>query len=132
MQLADLPYWQHQRLGDIQRRRSRVTLPSRPTNIPQLGQLEQQGISPSAVESLSQLFVFGPMMIFAGMNRNPPPWVRTGMLVIGIGTVAYHLWKFIGPTPELGQMSWGPMHKTGDIYRPTLLTQQLATRPRGR
>lgn len=138
-------------LGDIQRRRARRGLPSRPTPIPQMSDLQTYavnlaglGIDAQAADvtvqhgRIAEMLVFGPMMLYAGLGRATPRWVRVGMIIIGAGTIIYNLVNYLeaerlkrieGTTDQLGQMSWGPMHRADPhLHRATLLTQTVARR----
>jgi len=39
---------------------------------------------------LMDITVLGPMMILSAMGKNPPGWLRLGMVAIGVGTVLYN------------------------------------------
>jgi len=82
---------------------------------------------------MADVLVFGPLMIYAGLGRATPMWLRVGMVIIGAGTVLYNLANYLTIEREeaagLGQMQWGPMHKaSADLHRPINLLNQL--RPR--
>lgn len=83
---------------------------------------------------LADVFVFGPMMIATGLGKQTPQWVRTGLVLIGIGTIVYNAvnWFEIEKRKRNGGlegMSWGPMHKAqADLHRPIQLVQQLHPR----
>ena len=127
-------------LADIQRRRSRYTLASRPQSLVHptgLGQIIEPAGAPLDVGSMSQALVFGPLLIANALGRGTPQWVRVGMLIVGVGTVAfalYRLWQGqtggLGDLPRgLGQMTTGPMHKADPrLHRQTLLSTTVAPR----
>ena len=118
-------------------------LPSRPVPIPTrgepvgsapgLGQLPM--IIPTARDIKAQsvrmadVLVFGPLMIYAGLGRATPQWLRVGMVIIGAGTVIYNLANYLTiereETGALSQMQWGPMEKASDLHRPINLIRQL-------
>ena len=118
-------------------------LPSRPVPIPVqgepvgtapgLGQMPM--IIPTARDIKAQsvrmadVLVFGPLMIYAGLGKATPPWLRVGMVIIGAGTVIYNLANYLTiereETGALGQMQWGPMEKASDLHRPINLIRQL-------
>lgn len=40
---------------------------------------------------LLDVFVFGPVMLWAGLQRGAlPPWARHALIALGIGTVVYN------------------------------------------
>ncbi len=93
-----------------------------PTVIPTARDIKAQGVR------MADVLVFGPLMIYAGLGKATPPWLRVGMVIIGVGTVVYNLVNYMTIEREeagLGQMQWGPMHKAGDLHRPIRLVQQL-------
>lgn len=140
-------------LADIQRRRSRRGLPSRPQPLvfPQLGQsaIDGEYLPPeppvdledvqAQPKRIADIFVYGPMMIFSGLGQRPPRWARVGMIILGVGTIVYGLYSYFeiekrkiragtanGP---LGQLNWGPMHRADpDLHRPTVITRALYRR----
>lgn len=125
-------------LSDIQRRRTRRGLASRPPPLifpppPPLGQI----LEPEPVEvrelaaqpaRIAEILVYGPMMIFNGLGRSPPPWARTGMIILGVGTIVYGLYRYFDierrklragvVDPELGRLDYR-------LDRPTSVTDQL-------
>jgi hypothetical protein len=79
---------------------------------------------------IADVLVFGPMMIYAGLGKATPQWVRTGMVLIGIGTIVYNLvnWMTIEKEKRAGGlegMTHGPMHKASDLHRPINLLHQM-------
>ena len=88
------------------------------------------------VRQLSDVLVYGPLLIMSGLGREPPRWVRAGMLIIGVGTVVYQLARYFDTTrnAQLGQMTHGPVHrldelrrlqrKTADVYRGRVIEGQ--------
>lgn len=130
-------------LGDIQRRRTRRGLPSRPQPLifpQQLGQTAIDGelLPPepplsfedlaSQPKRIADIFVYGPMMVFSGLGQRPPKWARVGMIILGVGTIVYGLYSYFEiekrklragvADPQLGQ----PEPR---MHRPTVLTQRL-------
>lgn len=120
-------------LADIQRRRSRVALASRPQPLvfPQgLGQVPP-AVTAYQGAQMAQLFVYGPLMVMSALGRRTPMWLRTGMLIIGVGTMVYAAYKYIWPedSAQLGQLNVGPFHKADPtLHRQTLLTSMVAPR----
>lgn len=131
------------RLDDIQRRRDRRGLPSRPQPLihAQLGQTPGSipALPPATVGDvkaqsvrLADMLVFGPMMLYAGLGKTTPKWVKFGMVVIGAGTIIYNLLNYLEVSRRkraagiviegdsvtdaipagLSGMEAGPMHKT--------------------
>jgi len=82
-------------------------------------------------QHLADALVFGPLLIYSGLGKDAPKIIKTGMVLIGIGTVVYHVVKFF-EKPEaqaLEGMEWGPMHKaSAEFHRPIQLVQQLHPR----
>lgn len=39
---------------------------------------------------LLDVFVFGPVIIYAGTQRTLPGWLRAALVVIGTGTIVYN------------------------------------------
>ena len=138
-------------LGDMEMRerrdrlkRGRTAMPSRPVPIPMRGEpvgLGQASLVPIPVPALGDIkaqgvrmadvLVFGPLMIYSGLGKATPMWVRTGMVIIGVGTILYNLANYMTVEREkiesgLGQMQHGPMHRaTADLHRPINLVKQL-------
>jgi len=97
-----------------------------PVFIPTERDIKAQGVR------MADVMVFGPLMIYAGLGKATPPWLRVGMVIIGVGTVIYNLANYLTIEREeggaLGQMQAGPMHKaTADLHRPIRLVRQLHT-----
>lgn len=44
---------------------------------------------------LADIFVLGPVMIFAGLQSTPSPFVRQALVVIGLATVIFNGANFI-------------------------------------
>lgn len=128
-------------------RRGRRAMPSRPVPIPIMGEpvgsAAGLGQIPTVIPTtrdikaqgvrMADVLVFGPLMIYAGLGRATPMWVRTGMVIIGVGTIVYNLANYLTIEKEeagaLGQMQWGPMHKAqADLHRPINLLNQLRAR----
>jgi hypothetical protein len=137
------------------RQGTRQRLASRPAPIPVPSALGQIIPVPMATVGdvkaqpvrIADMLVFGPMMIYAGLGRATPKWVKVGMVIIGVGTIVYNLSNYFevetrkreaGITPEgagieaellpgLGGMSWGPMHKATDLHRPIQLVKSVGT-----
>ena len=140
-------------LSDIQRRRSRRALASRPPSLvhPQLGQIAPAvaatvGDIKAQPVRMADVLVFGPLMIYSGLGKKTPNWLRVGMVVIGAGTILYNLANYFeverrkresGIVPDagtvenellpgLGQMNVGPFHKADPrLHRATVLTSPL-------
>lgn len=53
------------------------------------GDVKAQGIR------LGDILLFGPLMIYSGLGRNPPEWMKAAMLVIGVGTIFYNAMNFV-------------------------------------
>lgn len=128
--------------SDIQRRRARRGLPSRPPPVifPPPDQRLGQGLDAEPVElrdlqaqpaRIAEAFVYGPMMIFNGLGRSPPPWARTGMIILGVGTIVYALYRYFDierrklragvEAPGLGRLDYRMDRQavvTGALYRP--------------
>lgn len=70
---------------------------------------------------LADVLVFGPLMIYSGLGKNPPGWVKGGLIVIGVGTILYNLQNYLLVQQEkkagLGQMQSGPWHRIADLER---------------
>lgn len=137
------------------RQGARERLPSRPAPIPVPSALGQIAPLPAATVGdvkaqsvrLADMLVFGPMMIYAGLGKQTPKWVKIGMVIIGAGTVLYNLANYFeverrkreaGIVPEgagvewetlpgMAGMSWGPMHKATDLHRPIQLVKSVGT-----
>lgn len=96
---------------------------------------------------MADVLIFGPLMIYSGLGKATPNWLRAGMVIIGVGTIVYNLANYfeverrkreagLSPNvatiekevlPGLSGMSHGPMHKaTADLHRPINLVQRLA------
>ena len=66
---------------------------------------------------LMDIFVFGPLMLYAGLDKAPPKWVKVGMLIIGGGTIIYNLVNFLeisrrtGGLAGLAGMAVGPIDR---------------------
>lgn len=65
--------------------------------------------TPEAVKAqgtrLADIFVYGPLMLYAGLGKDPPKWVRIGMLLIGAGTIVYQLVNFMAESKRAGGLS---------------------------
>ncbi len=129
----------------MNRGRHRAAMASRPVPIPTQG--EPVGSAPGLGQTplfiptardikaqsvrMADVLVFGPLMIYAGLGRQTPQWLRVGMVIIGAGTVLYNLANYFTIEREeaagLGQMQAGPFHKAGDMHRPVRLVRQLHT-----
>jgi hypothetical protein len=44
---------------------------------------------------VADALVFGPLMIYSALDKKPPTWVRVGMLIIGVGTIAYNVHNYL-------------------------------------
>ena len=139
MHMAELP---------IDHRPGYGALPSRPVAIPIMG--EPTGIAaglgqvPMPVPTygdikaqsvrMADVLVFGPLMLYAGMGKATPMWLRAGMVIIGAGTIIYNLVNYLTiekETGTLGQMAWGPPPQirtpVADLRRPIQLVTRLQT-----
>jgi len=137
------------------RQGARGRLASRPAPIPVPGQLGAYEKPPAATVGdvkaqsvrIADMLVFGPMMIYAGLGKKTPKWIKIGMVIIGVGTVVYNLANYFevekrkreaGIVPEgagvegeilpgLSGLTSGPMQKaTPGIHRPIQLLKGLA------
>ena len=90
------------------------------TIIPTAGDVKAQPVR------LADVLVFGPLMIYSGLGKNPPGWVKAGLIVIGVGTILYNLHNYLLTQQrdqlQLGQMSHGPFHRIADLERVQRLT----------
>ncbi len=41
------------------------------------------------------VFVFGPVIVYAGTRRKLPAWLRASLIVIGAGTVVYNGYNYL-------------------------------------
>ena len=53
------------------------------------GEVKAQGVR------LADIFVFGPLMLYAGLGKDTPQWLKLGMVIIGGGTIVYNLVNFM-------------------------------------
>jgi len=53
------------------------------------GEVKAQGVR------LADIFVFGPLMLYAGLGKETPQWLKLGMIIIGAGTIVYNLVNFM-------------------------------------
>lgn len=45
---------------------------------------------------LLDVFVFGPLMIYAGVTTPPPrDWLKYSMIAMGVGTIVYNGWNYL-------------------------------------
>lgn len=83
--------------------------------VPTVGDLKAQPVR------LADVLVFGPLMIYSGLGKNPPRWVKAGLIVIGVGTILYNLQNYLLAQQQkqlqLGQMQSGPWHRIADLER---------------
>ena len=107
--------------------------------VPRAGDVKAQGVR------IADIAVFGPLMIYSGLGKNPPTWVRLGLILIGVGTILYNLQNYITVQGEradagiakggffLGQMQAGPWHRVADLERVQRLSPGAyrKTRPGG-
>lgn len=104
---------------------------------------EQLLITQQALESdvksqpvrIADVLVFGPLMIYSGLGKATPQWVRTGMVIIGVGTIVYNLVNYFEVEKRkrngtaLEGMTHGPMHKAeAEFHRPINLLRQVGPR----
>lgn len=84
-------------------------------SVPTMGDVKAQPVR------LADVLVFGPLMIYSGMGKNPPKWVKAGLIVIGVGTILYNLQNYLlvqqRKQMQLGQMQSGPWHRIADLER---------------
>lgn len=111
------------RLDDIQRRRDRRGLPSRPQPLihAQLGQTPGELAAPVTDDGktqpgrLADALVFGPLLIYSGLGKTPPKWLKIGLIVIGTATVLVNIARYLearsAGASVLEGMEAGPMHK---------------------
>ena len=85
---------------------------ARETLEPSTGEVKAQGVR------LADIFVFGPLMLYAGLGRDPPQWVKIGMLLMGAGTIIYNAvnWFEISRRQNgtLAGMATGPVDRARD------------------
>jgi hypothetical protein len=79
---------------------------------------------------LADVFVFGPLMIYSGLGKATPNWLRVGMVIIGAGTIVYNLYNYFEverrKVSALSGMEAGPMHKADPrIHSPINLVKGL-------
>jgi len=79
---------------------------------------------PQAIR-LADIAVFGPMMIYSGLGKKMPRWLRWGIIIVGVGTVIYNLHYYMvnrqaaQASPEgLQGLNVGPWAKVADTRRP--------------
>lgn len=73
---------------------------------------------------LADALVYGPLLLFGGLGKDPPKWVRVGMVVAGVATIAYSLYQYFDAQRAngLSGMSSGPMHKMDPrFHRPIIM-----------
>lgn len=88
-----------------------------------LGQTVDIG-KPQAVR-LADIAVFGPMMIYSGMGKKMPKWLRWGIVIVGVGTIIYNFHYYMvnrqaaqaGATALEG-LQVGPWGRVADMRRP--------------
>lgn len=44
---------------------------------------------------LADVFIIAPGMIYTALQQKPPPWLRAGMIIAGVGTLLYNLNNFV-------------------------------------
>ena len=44
---------------------------------------------------LADVAIIGPAMIFSATKKEPPQWLKAGMMVAGIATILYNLTNFL-------------------------------------
>ena len=67
--------------------------------LPGLGQTDAPAaVTPGDIKAqsvrMADVWVFGPLMIYSALGKSTPTWVRVGMLIVGIGTIAYNLHNY--------------------------------------
>ena len=75
---------------------------------------------PQAVR-LADIAVFGPMMIYSGLNKKMPRWLRWGIVIVGVGTIVYNFHYYMVNRAQqragLQGLNVGPWHKVADQRR---------------
>lgn len=61
---------------------------------PETPQATASDIKAQAVR-MGDILLFGPLMVYGALGKATPQWMRTAMLVIGIGTIVYNAANFI-------------------------------------
>jgi hypothetical protein len=105
------------------------------TTFNELGQVIETAMEDAIVKTgdikaqpvrLADVLVFGPLMVYSGLGKNPPKWVKLGLVVVGVGTILYNLHNWMQVRREqqaqLGQMAHGPWHRRADLERVQRLT----------
>lgn len=85
---------------------------------PTPGDVKAQGVR------LADVFIFGPLMLYAGLGRETPQWLKLGMILLGAGTIIYNLVNFMEISKRQGGlagMATGPI----DRARAEALKRQL-------
>lgn len=78
---------------------------------------------PQAVR-LADIAVFGPMMVYAGLGKKAPRWVRWGLVIVGVGTIIYNFHYYMvnrraeREAAGLEGLNVGPWHQVADQRRP--------------
>ena len=57
---------------------------------------------------MADVFVFGPLMIYSALGKSTPKWVRTGMLIVGVGTIVYNLVNYFEIEKRVGLSGINP------------------------
>ena len=53
---------------------------------------------------LADVLIIAPGMIYTAMQQKPPPWLRAGMIIAGVGTLLYNLQNFVNIHRQQAQM----------------------------
>jgi len=92
---------------------------ARVTLEPTAGDVKAQGVR------LADIFIFGPLMLYAGMGKDTPQWVKVGMLLLGGGTIIYNLVNFFEVARREGDQLSGMTSGPVDQARAESLKRQL-------
>ena len=64
-----------------------------------LGQIKATNPGPEHSKSqwirLADFMFIGPAMIYSAMGTRPPEWIKAGMVIAGVATIAYNLNNFM-------------------------------------
>ena len=139
MQLDELPFDHRPGYDALASRPVAIPIMGEPTGIAAgLGQVPMPRPTLTDIKAqtvrMADVMVFGPLMLYAGLGRQTPTWLKLGMVIIGAGTIIYNLANYFQiekETSGLGQMQWGPPPQirtpVADTRRPIQLVRQLQT-----
>lgn len=101
---------------------------------PGTAQITRAALDPEPVDyrvqgkRLADMLIFGPLMLYAGLGKESPQWLKLGMVILGAGTILYQLAGFLetsqrqgGIVNTLTGMATGPI----DRARAEALKRQL-------